>query len=83
MTIDELIKWRDSNIEAVTRLLHQHREIAGVHYMIDESQQAYVEFDLKWGHGSEELEAELRQIFGDIECRLVLVEEEPEDDEEL
>ena len=83
MTIDELIAWRDRNIEAVTRLLHQHREIAGIHYMIDESQQGYVEFDLKWGHDTEELEEELRGIFGDIECRLVLIEEEPEDDEEL
>ena len=78
MNIQDLVAWRQANAAAVSRFIHQHRELGGIHYMEgdDAGGGAYIEFSLKDDDDTEDLEEEIREAFPGIAYKLVVVGEE-------
>lgn len=74
MTIDELLAWKRDNQDAITEFLHHHRELSGIHFMPDESGNAYIEFSLKSEYDTGELTQEIVEAFGKIDFRFVVVD---------
>ncbi|PKO19566.1 hypothetical protein CVU37_02450 [candidate division BRC1 bacterium HGW-BRC1-1] len=74
MNIHDLITWRQANAAAVSKFIHQHRELGGIHYMEGDGAGAYIEFCLKDDDDTEDLEEEIREAFPGIAYKLVVVE---------
>ncbi len=80
MTLDELLQWRTVNGHRVLRFLKQHREVAGVHYMTTEDDQAYIEFVIKpWGDLLT-LEGEVSAAFPDVPWQIIEPDVQIEED---
>ncbi len=75
MNIQDLVAWRQANAAAVSKFIHQHRELGGIHYMEGDGEGAYIEFCLKdEDEDTGDLEEEIREAFPGIAYKLVVVE---------
>jgi hypothetical protein len=72
--LDELLRWKSANQDAMTEFLHQHRELSGIHYMTDEAGSAYVEFSLKSEMDTTELEQDVRDALGSVSFRFEVID---------
>ena len=81
MTIDELLAWKKAHQQTLTTILHQHREISGIHFMPGEGDAgsgAYVEISLKTETAESALAEELRGVLGDIAYQIVVLNPDEE-----
>ncbi|MCX7719205.1 MAG: hypothetical protein N2111_12515 [Candidatus Sumerlaeaceae bacterium] len=67
MTLEEMLKWKEENQQALAAFQRQHRELAGIHFMSDDGKSAYVEFALKNEADMEALAEEIEEAFPDID----------------
>jgi hypothetical protein len=74
MTLDELVRWRETHRAAITGFQHQHRELAGIHYL-DDPAGAHVLFVLKDESGdTPALEAEIGATFPGVAWRIEVLD---------
>jgi len=74
MTLNELLEWRSRHRDLIQQFLHQHRELAGIHFMFDEHDRAWVEFAIKPSAEPEDIQAEIAAAFSEVEWQIIVVE---------
>jgi predicted heme/steroid binding protein len=78
VTLEEMLRWKQENQQALTAFQRQHREVSGVHFMSDDGKSAYVEFALKSGADMDALAEEIEEAFPDIDYCMEIVDPDAE-----
>ena len=78
MTLDELMDWRRQHADEITRFLHHHRELAGIHFMTqpNDPSDAHVELTLKMEGDTTQLESDAAQAFPGIPVHIEVLDPE-------
>ncbi|AXA35888.1 MAG: hypothetical protein D6691_03555 [Candidatus Hydrogenedentota bacterium] len=74
MTLSELLEWRARHRDLIQQFLHQHRELAGIHFMCDEHDRAWIEFAIKPWADPEDIEADVAALFSEVEWQIMVAE---------